>query len=147
MTIFIASSKLFSINIFISFSCTKDQWVFSKHGTSIIKDFLVSEGKNTGFSCFCFKRNGSNFCFCFKRNCYIFWYFRSLNSFTSVTKVVGSVYFPIDFDVRSFIKFDLKKEDQGIQKLIAYVYTLPKNDLLSHLNWGAQVLIKISSNV
>ena len=26
-------------------------------------------------------------------------------------------------------------------------FTLPKNDLLSHLNWGAQVLMEISSNV
>ena len=28
-----------------------------------------------------------------------------------------------------------------------YESTLPKNDLLSHLNWGAQVLMEISSNV
>ena len=28
-----------------------------------------------------------------------------------------------------------------------YLVTLPKNDLLSHLNWGAQVLMEISSNV
>jgi hypothetical protein len=25
--------------------------------------------------------------------------------------------------------------------------TLPRNDLLCHLNWGAQVLMEISSNV
>ena len=30
--------------------------------------------------------------------------------------------------------------------MLCYV-TLPKNDLLSHLNWGAQVLMEISSNV
>ena len=34
---------------------------------------------------------------------------------------------------------------------LAYIkrlqYTLPKNDLLCHLNWGAQVLMEISSNV
>ena len=27
------------------------------------------------------------------------------------------------------------------------MFTLPKNDLLRHLNWGAQVLMEISSNV
>ena len=26
-------------------------------------------------------------------------------------------------------------------------YTLPRNDLSCHLNWGAQVLMEISSNV
>ena len=112
MAMFIASSKLFSIKIFINLSCTKNQWVFSKHGTSIIKYFLVSEGKNTGF-----------FCFCFKSNRYILWCFSSLNSFTSVIKIIGISYFPIDIDVRSFIKFDLKKEDQDIQKLIVYQIT------------------------
>ena len=114
MTMFIASSKLFSIKIFISLSCTKNQWVFfSKHSTAIIKYFLVSEGKNTGF-----------FCCCFKSNRYILWCFSSLNSFTSVIKIIGISYFPIDIDVRSFVKFDLKKkEDQDIQKLIVYQIT------------------------
>ena len=104
---FIASSKLFSIKIFISLSCTKNQWVFfSKHSTAIIKYFLVSEGKNTGF-----------FCSCFKSNRYILWCFSSLNSFTSVIKIIGISYFPIDIDVRSFIEFDLKKRGPGYSKI------------------------------
>ena len=113
MTMFIASAKLFSIKIFISLSCTKNQWVFSKHGTAIIKYFLVSEGKNTGF-----------FCFCFKSNRYILWCFISLNSFTSVIKIIGISYFPIDIDVRSFIKFDLKKRGPGYSK----THWLPKSE-------------------
>ena len=126
MTMFIASSKLFSIKIFISLSCTKNQWVFfSKHGTAIIKYFLVSEGKNTGF-----------FCFCFKSNRYILWCFSSLNSFTSVIKIIGISYFPIDIDVRSFIKFDLKKKGPGYSK----TYWLPKSE------WQFSVLMMISWN-
>ena len=115
MAMFIASSKLFSIKVFISLSCTKNQWVFfSKHGTAIIKYFLISEGKNTGF-----------FCFCFKRNCYILWWFKSLNSFTSVIKIIGISYFPIDIDMRSFIKFDLKKRIRIFKKIL-YINWLPK---------------------
>ena len=120
MTMFIASSKLFSIKIFISLSCTKNQWVFfSKHGTAIIKYFLVSEGKNTGF-----------FCFCFKSNRYILWCFSSLNSFTSVIKIIGISYFPIDIDVRSFIKFDLKKRTRIFKNLLMNIQWQIKTERL-----------------